>query len=132
MRFAASQPYGLCEEATRAPGSLSGSREGPPGILRATRRRRGPGWPPRPASSPLWHHQRDKHTMQGIQERPRSLAALGMTESLDPRRDLFAEHLHLVDQLLHRVGGEVEAEEMRDAGLAEGDGLVDDLLRRAD
>ena len=31
-----------------------------------------------------------------------------------------------------RVGGEVEAEQVGDAGLAEGDGLVDDLGRRAD
>src|SRR5450631_26933 len=52
--------------------------------------------------------------------------------SLDLGRHLFAEDLHLVDQLLHRVGREVEAQQMGDAGLAEGVGLVDDLGRRAD
>src|SRR6267154_4448644 len=51
--------------------------------------------------------------------------------SLDLGRHLFAEDLHLVDQLLHGVGREVEAQQVGDAGLAEGVGLVDDLGRRA-
>src|SRR5262245_10109466 len=51
---------------------------------------------------------------------------------LDLRRNLLAEDLHLVDELLHGVGGEVEPQEVRDTGLAKGDGLLDDLLGRAD
>src|SRR5436190_22458756 len=50
----------------------------------------------------------DRHAVSEIEHLP------------DLRRHLFAEDLHLVDQLLHRVGGEVEAEQMGDAGFAEG------------
>jgi len=52
--------------------------------------------------------------------------------SLDLRRHLFAEDLHLIDQFLHEVRREVEAEKMGDARPAEGVGLVDDLGRRVD
>src|SRR5882757_3011372 len=59
------------------------------------------------------------------------LGCLHCQQSLDLGRYLFAEDLHLVDQLLHRIGREIEAEQVGDAGLAEGVGLVDDLGRRA-
>src|SRR5262249_42221990 len=48
------------------------------------------------------------------------------------RCDLFGKELHLIDKLFDAASREVEAEQVRDAGLAQGNGLVHDLPRRAD
>ncbi len=52
--------------------------------------------------------------------------------SFDLRHHLFGEELHLVDELVDRVGGEIEPQQVGHAGLAVGNGPIDHLCRRAD
>ena len=78
-----------------------------------------------PSARPLVVDPADSH-LSSSDRRHRSI------QSFDLRPDLFGEHLHLVHQLGHAVGGEEQSEEMGHAGFAERIRPLDHGLDAAD